>query len=55
MPTNSGSPDWSSCSELRYAIVTWIEQTYHRRRRPRALGEFTPIEIELAFAAIEAA
>ncbi len=33
--------------ELRLAIVTWIERTYHRRRRQRALGKLTPIEFEL--------
>jgi len=32
--------------ELRIAIVTWIERTYHRRRRQEALGRLTPIEYE---------
>ena len=32
--------------ELRLAIITWIEQTYHRRRRQRRLGKLTPIEYE---------
>ncbi|MFD9973915.1 IS3 family transposase [Streptomyces sp. NPDC059017] len=32
--------------ELRIAIVTWIERTYHRRRRQAALGRLTPIEFE---------
>jgi putative transposase len=32
--------------ELRLAIVTWVEATYHRRRRQRALGKLTPIEFE---------
>ncbi|MFG1928884.1 EAL domain-containing protein [Cryptosporangium sp. NPDC048952] len=32
--------------ELRLAIVTWIEKTYHRRRRQNALGRLTPIEYE---------
>ncbi len=32
--------------ELRLAIVTWIERSYHRRRRQRALGRLTPIEFE---------
>lgn len=27
-------------------IVTWIERTYHRRRRQRRLGRLTPIEYE---------
>jgi putative transposase len=38
---------WSTREELRLAIVTWIERTYHRRRRQRALGKLTPIEFEL--------
>lgn len=37
---------WSSREELRLAIVTWIERTYHRRRRQRGLGKLTPIEFE---------
>lgn len=32
--------------ELRSAIVTWIERTYHRRRRQARLGRLTPIEYE---------
>jgi len=38
---------WTTRAELRLAIVTWIERTYHRRRRQRALGRLTPIEFEL--------
>ncbi len=38
---------WHTRDELRLAIVTWIERTYHRRRRQRALGKLTPIEFEL--------
>jgi putative transposase len=38
---------WSTRAELRLAIVSWIEGTYHRRRRQRALGRLTPIEFEL--------
>ncbi|BBZ48103.1 IS3 family transposase [Mycobacterium parmense] len=38
---------WSTRAELRLAIVTWIERTYHRRRRQRALGKLTPVEFEL--------
>jgi len=45
---------WKSRDELRYAIITWIEHTYNRRRRQRALGKLTPIEYELAFASEEA-
>jgi putative transposase len=37
---------WKSRDELRIAIVTWIERTYHRRRRQRALGRLTPVEYE---------
>ncbi|MEA2507115.1 MAG: putative transposase [Actinomycetota bacterium] len=37
---------WQSRDELRLAIVVWIERTYHRRRRQRALGKLTPIEFE---------
>jgi len=40
---------WSSREELRLAIVSWIERTYHRRRRQRALGKLTPIEFETIF------
>ncbi|RLV52870.1 IS3 family transposase, partial [Aeromicrobium phragmitis] len=32
--------------DLRIAIVTWIERTYHRRRRQQRLGRLTPIEFE---------
>jgi putative transposase len=38
---------WKTRDELRLAIITWIEATYHRRRRQRALGRLTPIEYEL--------
>jgi putative transposase len=37
---------WSTRDELRIAIVTWIERTYHRRRRQTGLGRLTPIEYE---------
>ena len=37
---------WATREELRLAIVTWIEATYHRRRRQRSLGRLTPIEFE---------
>jgi len=29
--------------------VTWIERTYHRRRRQRGLGKLTPIEFETIY------
>jgi len=38
---------WATREELRIAIVTWIERTYHRRRRQPALGRLTPIEYEM--------
>jgi putative transposase len=41
---------WRTRAELRYAIIRWIERTYNRQRRQRALGKLTPIEYELTFA-----
>ena len=38
---------WDSREQLRIAIVTWIERTYHRRRRQAALGRLTPVEFEI--------
>jgi transposase InsO family protein len=38
---------WTTRQQLRIAIVTWIERTYHRRRRQSALGRLTPIEYEM--------
>ncbi|WP_101632781.1 IS3 family transposase [Arthrobacter crystallopoietes] len=46
---------WSTRQELRLAIVTWIEKTYHRRRRQRALGRLTPIEFETIETDLQAA
>jgi putative transposase len=37
---------WLTRQDLRLAITTWIEKTYHRRRRQRRLGKLTPIEYE---------
>ncbi len=37
---------WATRQDLRIAIVTWIERTYHRRRRQERLGRLTPIEFE---------
>ena len=37
---------WATREQLRIAIVTWIERTYHRRRRQAALGRLTPVEYE---------
>jgi putative transposase len=46
---------WATREELRIAIVTWIERTYHRRRRQRARGNLTPIEYEIIFNTAQAA
>ena len=40
---------WTTRDELHNAIVHWIEHTYSRRRRQRALGRLTPVEYELTF------
>jgi len=37
---------WATRQQLRIAIITWIERTYHRRRRQHRLGRLTPIEYE---------
>ena len=37
---------WTTREELRTAIVTWIERTYHRRRRQHRLGRLTPVKFE---------
>lgn len=37
---------WAAREQLRIAIVTWIERTYHRRRRQARLGRLTPVEYE---------
>ena len=46
---------WTTRTELRLAIVTWIETTYHRRRRQDAPGRMTPIEFETLTRAAHAA
>lgn len=46
---------WQSRDELRLAIVLWIERTYHRRRRQRALGKLTPVEFEAVHEVADAA
>ena len=43
------SKNWATREELHLAIVHWIERTYHRRRRQRALGRLTPIEYETIY------
>lgn len=37
---------WATREELRFAIVSWIERTYHCRRRQARLGCLTPVEYE---------
>lgn len=37
---------WTTREQLRLAMVTWIERTYHRRRPQVRLGRLTPIEFE---------
>ena len=37
---------WATRDEFRLAIVTWIERTYHRRRRQLRLGRLTSVEYE---------
>ncbi|WP_156809118.1 IS3 family transposase [Arthrobacter sp. TB 23] len=46
---------WETRAELRLAITTWIERTYHRKRRQRTLGRLTPIEFETINNAVTAA
>ena len=45
---------WRTRGELAYAISFWVEHTYNRRRRQRALAKLTPVEFELAFTPTEA-
>jgi transposase InsO family protein len=40
---------WTTRAQLRDEIIYWIEHTYNRRRRQKALGKLTPVEYELAF------
>ena len=37
---------WTTRQQLRLAVITWIERTYHRRRRQARLGRLTPVEYE---------
>ena len=41
---------WTTREQLRIAMVTWIERTYHRRRRQTRLGRLTPVEFEITMA-----
>jgi transposase InsO family protein len=49
------SKRWATREELRLAIVLWIERTYNRRRRQRALGRLTPVEYETIYSVAKAA
>jgi putative transposase len=49
------SQRWPDREQLRLAITTWIERTYHRRRRQRRPGRLTPIEYETINQAAHAA
>src|SRR5438477_3949505 len=40
---------WATRQDLRLAIITWIERTYHRRRRQDRLGKLTPVEYEMLY------
>jgi putative transposase len=46
---------WQTRGQLRLPIITWIERTYHRRRRQDSLGRLTPIEFETLHQAAHAA
>ena len=46
---------WTTRQELRLAIITWIERTYHRRRRQRRLGKLTPVEFETLYQSLATA
>ena len=46
---------WRTRQQLRLAIITWIENTYHRRRRQHTLGRLTPVEFEILQQAAHAA
>ena len=37
---------WTTRRQLSIAIVTWIERTYHRRRKQQELGRMTPVQFE---------
>lgn len=37
---------WETRQQLRMKIVTWIEKTYHRRRKQQELGRMTPVQFE---------
>lgn len=41
--------NWATRAELRLALVRWINGTYNRRRRQKALGKLTPLEYEITY------
>ena len=38
---------WATREDLRVAVVTWTERTYHRRRRQDASGRLTPVKYKI--------
>lgn len=40
---------WRTRDELAYEISYWIEHRYNRRRRQRALGKLSPVEVRAHF------
>ena len=47
--TSSTAADGGPATSSPTRSSFWIEHTYNRRRRQRALGKLTPVEFELAF------
>ena len=43
---------WATREDLRIAMVTWIERTYHRRRRQARLGRLTPMPASTRLGAV---
>lgn len=41
----AGQRRWTREAKV-VTVIPWIEKTYNRRRRQRALGRHTPIEFE---------
>ena len=37
---------WATRQQLRMKIVTWIEKTYHGRRKQQELGLIAPVQFE---------
>lgn len=46
---------WSTRTDLRLAIVNWIEKTHHRKRRQRRLGRLTPVDFEIVYIRLKSA